>query len=316
MASEDDTASKQLFAYPEMVRDLLLGFVPGDWVRQLELTSLERVNGSYVSDGGVQRHSDMVWRVRLAGEWIYIYLLLEFQSRSDPWMALRMQVCVGLLYQDLIKRHELPQPGRLPPVFPVVLYNGMKPWSACRDLAELVLPTHSDLAYLQPSQRYLLIDQHRLDKCLLEYGANFLATVFRVESLVTTEALVEESKHWNLLSESDVGSDFKQSFNRWIACRLWKMTRRRKLDLQGLIVKERIVNVPHFDTIFDALRYETQLVGQRTQLQRLLMRRFGSVSKRLQKRIENGEIDDLDRWFDRFYDAKNIKEIFAEDQPA
>ncbi|WP_445233443.1 hypothetical protein [Duganella rhizosphaerae] len=39
MASEDDTAYKQLFAYPEMVRDLLLGFVPGDWVRQLDLSS-------------------------------------------------------------------------------------------------------------------------------------------------------------------------------------------------------------------------------------------------------------------------------------
>lgn len=316
MASEDDTAYKQLFAYPEMVRDLLLGFVPGEWVRQLDLNSLERVNGSYVSDGGAQRHSDMVWRVRLAGEWIYIYLLLEFQSRSDHWMALRMHVYVGLLYQDLVKRHELPQSDRLPPVFPVVLYNGTKPWSACRDLAELVLPAHPDLASLQPSQRYLLIDQHRLDKRLLQLGANFLATVFRVESLLTTEALVEESKHWNLLSESDVGSDFEQSFNHWIACRLWKMASRRKLDLQGLIVKESIMNVPHFDTIFDALRYETQLMGQRKQLQRLLIRRFGSVSKRLQKRIENGEIDDLDRWFDRIFDAKSIKEIFAEDQPA
>ena len=89
MASEDDTAYKQLFAHPEMVRDLLLGFVPGTWIRQLDLSSFERVSGSYVGDGGQQRHSDMVWKVRLSGEWIYIYLLLEFQSRSDPWMALR-----------------------------------------------------------------------------------------------------------------------------------------------------------------------------------------------------------------------------------
>lgn len=103
MASDDDTAYKQLFAHPEMVRDLLLGFVPGTWVGQLDLASFERVSGSYVGDGGQQRHSDMVWKVRLAGDWIYVYLLLEFQSRSDPWMALRMQVYVGLLYQDLVR---------------------------------------------------------------------------------------------------------------------------------------------------------------------------------------------------------------------
>ena len=131
MASEDDTAYKQLFAHPEMVRDLLLGFVPATWVRQLDLESFERVSGSYIGDGGQHRHSDMVWKVRLSGQWIYVYLLLEFQSRSDPWMALRMQVDVGLLYQDLVKRHELPQPLQLPPVFPVLLYNGKRPWSAC-----------------------------------------------------------------------------------------------------------------------------------------------------------------------------------------
>lgn len=316
MASEDDTAYKQLFAYPEMVRDLLLGFVPGDWVHQLDLTSLERVNGSYVSDGGHHRHSDMVWRVRLAGEWIYIYLLLEFQSRSDHWMALRMQVYIGLLYQELVKRRELPQPGRLPPVFPVVLYNGMTRWTACCELAELVLPGHPDLVNLQPSQRYLLIDQHRLDHRLLERDSNFLATVFRLERLDTVKGLVQEAERWNLLSASAAVTGLKRSLNRWIARRLSQVAGRRKLDLQSLVVKEAAMGVPQFDTFIDALRYETQLVGQREQLQRLLVRRFGSVSKRLKKRIENGEVDDLDRWFDRLFDAKNIQDIFAEDIPA
>ncbi|MCU6498175.1 Rpn family recombination-promoting nuclease/putative transposase [Rugamonas sp. A1-17] len=263
-----------------MVRDLLLGFVPGDWVYQLDLASFERVNGSYVSDGGHHRHSDMVWRVRLSGEWIYIYLLLEFQSRSDHWMALRMQVYIGLLYQELVKRHELPQPGRLPPVFPVVLYNSLKRWTACCELGELVLPGHPDLVNLQPSQRYL------------------------------------EAEHWNRLSASAAVTGLKRSLNRRIARRLSQVAGRRKLDLQSLVVKEAAMGVPQFDTFIDALRHETQLVGQREQLQRLLVRRFGSVSKRLKKRIENGEVDDLDRWFDRLFDAKNIQDIFAEDVPA
>jgi hypothetical protein len=37
-------------------------------------------------------------------------------------MALRMMVYVGLLYQDLIK--EGPVKGLLPPILPIVLYNG------------------------------------------------------------------------------------------------------------------------------------------------------------------------------------------------
>ena len=49
----------------------------------------------------------MVWRVRLQGRWLWVYLVLEFQSEPDSWMALRLLVYVGLLAQDLVRRGEL-----------------------------------------------------------------------------------------------------------------------------------------------------------------------------------------------------------------
>jgi hypothetical protein len=57
-----DPAYKLLFSHPRMVRDLLRGFVREDWVDQLDYESLERVNGSYVSDDLRARASDVVWR--------------------------------------------------------------------------------------------------------------------------------------------------------------------------------------------------------------------------------------------------------------
>ena len=47
---------------------------------------------------------------------LYVYLLLEFQSDVDPWMAVRLLVYVGLLYQDLIRAGCLTPDGCLPPV--------------------------------------------------------------------------------------------------------------------------------------------------------------------------------------------------------
>ena len=65
----------------------------------------------------------MVWRVRWERDrWLYVYLLIEFQSTVDPYMALRVMVYVGLLYQDLVYNRQLTDADKLPPVLPLVLY--------------------------------------------------------------------------------------------------------------------------------------------------------------------------------------------------
>lgn len=53
-----DTGYRLLFSHPEMVRDLLLGYVPAEWVAEADFSTLEHVNGSYVADSERQRHSD------------------------------------------------------------------------------------------------------------------------------------------------------------------------------------------------------------------------------------------------------------------
>lgn len=67
-------------------------------------------------------------------------LLLEFQSREDPWMAVRILVCTALLWQNLIKTGAVSEKEGLPPVFPIVIYNRSKPWNAAQDVADLLTP--------------------------------------------------------------------------------------------------------------------------------------------------------------------------------
>jgi predicted transposase YdaD len=61
--------------------------------------------------------------VKVGGAWVYLYLLLGFQSSVDKYMALRMMVYISPLYQDLIKRKEVLADGRLPPILTIVLYE-------------------------------------------------------------------------------------------------------------------------------------------------------------------------------------------------
>ena len=62
---------------------MLQGIVRQDWVEQADWSTLERVNGEHVARHRERRSSDMVWRVQGRSGWEYVYLLFEFQSRSD-----------------------------------------------------------------------------------------------------------------------------------------------------------------------------------------------------------------------------------------
>ena len=91
-----DSAYRSLFSHPAMMAELLQGVVRQPWLAQVDLSTLERINGEHVAArGGKRRTSDMVWRVWGKRDWVYVYLLLEFQSRSDPAMALRMLTYLG-----------------------------------------------------------------------------------------------------------------------------------------------------------------------------------------------------------------------------
>jgi hypothetical protein len=114
------------------------GFVTDDWVGAVDLTTLERVHSSHISTDLREREDDMLWRLRWQGTWLYVYLLLEFQSAVDTFMAVRIQTYVGLLYEGLIRSRQLTPSGMLPPVVPIVLYNGRGAWTAALEVAELI----------------------------------------------------------------------------------------------------------------------------------------------------------------------------------
>ncbi|HEX8611429.1 MAG TPA: Rpn family recombination-promoting nuclease/putative transposase [Telluria sp.] len=189
MTANHDLGYRSLFAHPELVRELITGFTSFKLLDGVALSAFERVNSVYVSDRPSARQGDVVWRVQVGGDVLYVYILLECQSGVDRWMALRMQTYVGLLCQDLVKRHELSPGLLLPPVLPLVFYNGAPRWSASMDLAALLTQAPAELAALQPSQRYVLIDQQRLDRAALDANADLLALLFRIELSVFPDVL-------------------------------------------------------------------------------------------------------------------------------
>jgi len=184
-----DGSYKHIFSHPEVIIDLLRGFVHEEWVEQLDYSSLEKVSGSYVTDDLRDRADDIIWRVKRQNDWLYIYLLIEFQSQVDQHMPLRIMVYTGLLYQDLIKSKAIGAGQKLPPVFPIVIYNGEGKWTAARDIAELIEPMTGSLAAYRPSQKHFVLDEGRVPEDALPQDANTLADIIRLESSPEPESL-------------------------------------------------------------------------------------------------------------------------------
>ena len=205
MASHD-AAWKRLFSFPDMPRDLLAGFVPREWVEKLDLRTLEPWPGDLVSDGLRERHADRVWRVRRRDRQGFVLVTVEFQSRVDRAMAVRVLDYSTLLYQELLRNKELRRvakaesdskgrqrhvkPEPLPPVLPIVLHHGTKRWWAREDVAGLCASAGEDLAPYQPAQRYFLLDVAAYTGPLPE-GHNLMAALIRVVHCRSVETVLE-----------------------------------------------------------------------------------------------------------------------------
>ena len=90
MTNIHDSGYKILFSNRTIFRQLMETFVVQPWVDQLDFDRAERVDKSFVSEHYKETESDLIYRLPWGDAELYVYVLLEFQSTVDRWMALRM----------------------------------------------------------------------------------------------------------------------------------------------------------------------------------------------------------------------------------
>ena len=271
-----------------------------------------------------------MWRVRVGGECLYVYILLEFQSGVDRWMALRMQVYLGLLYQDLVKRHDLEVEDLLPPVLPLVFYNGAAPWTARSDLADLIAPAPDGLAALQAKQRYFLIDQQRLDPEVLRMNRSVLAQLFRLELLNDGRVVADALSALVTWIEDDAQSPLRRSVQAW-AEQLMQRRSRSGFAFESVIALEgNTMDINKFEFWEDAWIEEGRQEGMqkgpeqgleqgaaalRSVLERLLTKRFEALPVGASATIAQAPLDQLTESIERVIEVDSPEALFASAPP-
>ena len=209
---EPDATYKHILSFAFMVEELLRWLVADRHgmhalVDALDFSTLTRVHEQSVTADAVTlyRHSkNMVWRVRLhprgeddavtaagradrtasppgghgaepeaSGPWLYLVVMLEFQSTVDYLMPLRIRNYVDNFHMEQWRARRFRSTDRLAPVLPIVLYTGKPPWSAAARVIDLVTPGATRAGGGQrgapwradprfAGDGYVLLDSHRV----------------------------------------------------------------------------------------------------------------------------------------------------------
>ena len=205
-AMQPDPTYKQIFAHAFMVEELMRWFVADvhgahELVDALDFSEMIRLHEQAVTGDAEQPRryaDDMVWRVRFRDRsdddsddaWLYLVLVLEFQAEVDFMMPLRIRNYVDNFHMEQWRGKAFGAASRLPPVLPIVLYNGTSPWSAAPRVIDLVTPGASQAGHgsssvascaapLFAGDGYLILDMRQLeaDDLPLDNAAALLAAL-------------------------------------------------------------------------------------------------------------------------------------------
>ena len=319
---DHDSGYHLLFSHPKMVADFLSGFVSEPWVDELDLATLERVNAKFHADGLERREGDVIWKVRRKdGGEAFLYIAIEFQSSVDQWMALRIAVYVLLLYLHLIREGIVPSKGLLPPVYPVLIYNGDRPWKAKTDLRDLIGPGPDGRPWpWRPRFRYHVLDEQRHAPDRLQGMDNLVAVLVLMEQCRTVEELRVLVDRTVALLGNETYASLRRAFATMLKTVLAPA---RGIDLGagdvgGLSeVRDMLAErVKEWTREWKAEgRAEGEAKAKADTLLRQLHRRFKILPNGVEERVRAADSDRLDEWLDRFVDAQTLAEVFGPEQP-
>jgi predicted transposase/invertase (TIGR01784 family) len=168
------------------VQQLMEGFAPSEMAELMDFRTLKNHSGNYITPLFEEKFEDVVWSVEVTWDGVsqrmFLYILLEFQSTVDHTMPIRLMHYVACFYDHLLKDGTTTPGKGLPPILPIVLYNGSKRWGARQDIYEMVTPEPPEfLRAYQPHLRYYLIDEGRYTDEQLGLVQTPLSGVFSIE---------------------------------------------------------------------------------------------------------------------------------------
>ncbi|MEZ6087882.1 MAG: Rpn family recombination-promoting nuclease/putative transposase [Pirellulaceae bacterium] len=165
--SPHDRLINQTLQQLDAARTLLANHLPHEVVRDLKLSTLARVDTSFIDRNLKRRFADRLFSIEVSDEvvkslglrtnFIYVLVLIDHKSTDEPWALIQM-----LGYIVRIWENQLDNAQPLVPIIPWVIYNGVRPWQTARSLEELIRVPANWKRYV-PGLELPILDISRMD---------------------------------------------------------------------------------------------------------------------------------------------------------
>ena len=239
-----------------------------------------------------------------------------------------MMQYVAALYDHLVRSKVIDLSDGLPPVLPIVIYNGDARWNHSPEVFDLIQPHPAVLTEFQPKLKFWLLDEGRFSAEYLEGRQRVMAAIFRMEHAHDTEEVKRAIRY---LGQAVAQSPFKQTIDKAVIHWMLYRLNRKLPDLPMPVVDELLKGTEMLETNLDRIKanaiaegvllgklegrlegkLEGKLEGESTLLERQLMKRFGAISDNTRIRLKAATADQLESWAERILDAQTLAEVFS-----
>ncbi|WP_052219839.1 Rpn family recombination-promoting nuclease/putative transposase [Clostridium homopropionicum] len=192
-AYEHDVGYKHIFSHKGTFLEFLRSFTKKEWAKLINEEDLILVDKSYVLSDFEEEESDILYKVNINGEEVIFYILLEFQSKVDFQMPIRLLFYMTEIWRDMLKNTDKKESKRksfkLPAIIPIVLYNGKNKWTAHTRFKEVL--SGQDLFEDNILDfNYMLFDINRYSEEELYNISNLVSAIFFLDQEMSEEELV------------------------------------------------------------------------------------------------------------------------------
>ncbi len=135
-----DSIFKNLFKSKLAIKDLLFHFIDEAIIKEIDFESIQLLPTVLNHKSKRSRIGDLIFRVKLNHRQVFMVFIIEFQLTINKFMALRLNTYVSLTLEYLLASSNILKDDKLPPIIPIVLYNGKRKWQSKKQLFDNFIP--------------------------------------------------------------------------------------------------------------------------------------------------------------------------------